>query len=71
MEPKEKDKPAFVDVRRGVKTGSGLTKREYIAIRVLQGFCANQHFAAQGKERLAEWSVYQADALLNELEKKK
>ena len=53
--------------------GSGLTKREYFAAMMLQGYSANPHenFTDAHYGSLARWAVEQADALLAELEKPK
>lgn len=45
---------------------AGLTKREYFAGLVLQGYCANPETFGEGRSR-AQWSVDQADALLEAL----
>lgn len=45
----------------------GLTKRELIAAMTLQGLAAGHK--GYSAERLAEWSVQHADALLAELAK--
>lgn len=45
----------------------GLTKRELFAAMAMQGLCANQHAWEVPIEKVAEFSVQQADALLAEL----
>lgn len=49
---------------------SGLTKREYFAAMVMQGITANMKLGEDsGYETIAEWSVKQADALIEALNK--
>lgn len=50
----------------------GLTKRELFAAMAMQGLCSNQlTFKRDGvtDEEIARWSVQQADALLDALER--
>ena len=47
---------------------SGLTGRQEAAMRALEGHCANSVMAEQTAERVAVWSVEQADALWDALE---
>jgi len=48
----------------------GLSKREYFAAMVMQGITANMTVGEDsGYETIAEWSVKQADALINALNK--
>lgn len=47
----------------------GLTKREYFAALAMQGFCMWEAFTSE--KAVAEASVRQADALLEELNKTK
>lgn len=48
----------------------GLTKREYMAAAIFAGYCANPSpDTIVGYDKLAEWSVQGADALLKELAK--
>lgn len=51
----------------------GLTKRELFAAMALQGICANSmpHYAGLDSDKIAQWSVTQADALIAELNKSK
>jgi hypothetical protein len=49
----------------------GLTKREYFAAMAMQGISANGVFAGKHLKTIAEWSVNQADALIEELNKQK
>jgi len=56
------DKSSFVS--------PGLTKREYFAAMVMQGIIANMKLGEDsGYETIAEWSVKQADALIEALNK--
>lgn len=48
---------------------AGLTKREYFAALAMQGICANQHTPHWDAERIAEYSVKYADALIEALNK--
>jgi hypothetical protein len=51
---------------------SGLTKREYFAAMAMQGICANSSLAERSSyNSFAEWSVQQADALIEALNKEK
>jgi hypothetical protein len=52
----------------GRSQSSKLSLRERAAIAAMQGFCANPEFSELPVERIAEWSVSQADALIAELE---
>lgn len=49
----------------------GLTKREYFAAMAMQGLCANSHEAigVAPSDKIAKWSVKQADALIAALAK--
>ncbi len=48
----------------------GLTKREYFAAMAMQGICANSSLAERSSyNSFAEWSVQQADALIEALNK--
>jgi hypothetical protein len=48
----------------------GLTKREYFAVLALQGICVEKYVQRDNdREKIAQWSVKMADALLAELEK--
>jgi hypothetical protein len=47
----------------------GLTKREAFAMAAMQGNLASPETAGAGAQEIAQWSVYQADALLFELAK--
>lgn len=50
----------------------GLTKREYFAAMAMQGICANSSLAEiSSYNSFAEWSVKQADALIEALNKEK
>jgi hypothetical protein len=46
----------------------GLTKREAFAMAAMQGILAHPDSSGSAQE-IAEWSVYQADALLAEIAK--
>ena len=48
----------------------GLTKREYFAAMAMQGMCAHSSLTKiLAYENIAEWSVKQADALIEALNK--
>lgn len=47
----------------------GLSKREYFAAMAMQGITANTVLAEFDFPKLAEWSVKQADALIEALNK--
>jgi hypothetical protein len=47
-----------------------LTKREAFAMAAMQGNLASPETAGANAQEIAQWSVYQADALLSELAKK-
>jgi|MudIll2142460700_1097286.scaffolds.fasta_scaffold1514685_1 hypothetical protein len=48
----------------------GLTKREYYAAMAMQGVCANSIITERASHKtMAEWSVKQADALIEALNK--
>ena len=47
----------------------GLTKREYFAIRALQGILVDKDMQGAGDTIVAECAVQMADALIRELEK--
>ena len=49
----------------------GLSKREYFAAMAMQGISAKGLFAELEYSDLAEWSVKQADALIEALNKQK
>lgn len=51
---------------------NGLTKREYFAAMAMQGLLANSHdaFIEKSFDILCEWSVSNADRLIDELNKK-
>lgn len=50
---------------------SGITKREYMATKAMQGYCGGEYTGQSGMphENIAKWAVEMADALLLELEK--
>jgi len=51
---------------------AGLSKREYFAAMAMQGICANSSLAERSSyNSFAEWSVQQADALIEALNKEK
>jgi len=52
-----------------VYRANGLTKREYLAAMAMQGISANASLTSTSFEKIAEWSVKQADALITELNK--
>lgn len=47
----------------------GLSKREWFAGMVLQGFCANPEFTIMEYHKIAKHAKLQADAMLAELKK--
>ena len=47
----------------------GLTKREYFAAMAMQGISANVSLTGSSFEKIAEWSVKQAEALIEALNK--
>jgi hypothetical protein len=49
----------------------GLSKREYFAVMAMQGMCANSDYTHNSQSAIAEWSVKQADALIEALNKEK
>jgi hypothetical protein len=49
----------------------GLTKREYFAAMAMQGVASDRPFSEFEFSKLAEWSVKQADALIEALNKEK
>jgi hypothetical protein len=50
-----------------VYRANGLTKREYFAAMAMQGISANASLTSTSFEKIAEWSVKQAEALITEL----
>jgi hypothetical protein len=62
------DMPA-VPVQDARRYYPGLTKREAFAMAAMQGLLANPETTPASAQEIAEWSVYQADALLAELAK--
>jgi hypothetical protein len=50
---------------------TGLTKREYFAAMAMQGIASDLTFSEFEFSKLAEWSVLQADALIEALNKEK
>ena len=61
-----KDDPWLV--RAGSSGCIGLTKREYIAIAAMQGLLARHGDDDYGRDKIAEYAVDHADALLKALE---
>jgi hypothetical protein len=63
--------PASHTVQYGsTRTVYGMTKREYFAAMVMQGITANMKLGEDsGYQTIAEWSVKQADALIEALNK--
>ena len=58
------------DISKNQCTYSGLTKREYFAALVMQGYAANSdRIYHENVERNAEWAIQQADALIAKLSK--
>lgn len=54
----------------GEQPERGLTKREYFAAMAMQGFCANaESYVNCEFDEVAEMSLFQADALIEELNK--
>jgi hypothetical protein len=64
-------KPELLKFKDGSEiVNMGLTKREYFAAMAMQGMCANSSLAKYWThENIAEWSVQQADALIEALNK--
>lgn len=63
-------KPAFSTADGYGSSGSdGLTKREYAAIQIMAGYCANHEHTDRNQDKLSNWAVMQADSLLAELAK--
>ena len=64
-------KPELLKFKDGSEiVNMGLTKREYFAAMAMQGMCANSSFTKCATyEDMAEWSVKQADALIEALNK--
>lgn len=50
---------------------TGLTKREYLAAMAMQGLLSNEQGYYLEHDKLAEYAVTQADALILELNKEK
>ena len=49
---------------------TGLTKREYFAVKAMQGYVVERHAQVESDmKKIAEWSVKMADQLLIELSK--
>jgi len=60
--------PAFPVSPADYSAKHGLTKREYFAAMAMQGICANSSLAERSSyNSFAEWSVQQADALIEAL----
>jgi len=55
--------------KQGTYGSTGLTKREYFAAMAMQGISANASLTSTSFEKIAEWSVKQAEALITELNK--
>ena len=49
--------------------GGGLTKREQFAAMAMQGLVTHDRFCTEETNKMAEWAVECADALLSQLEK--
>lgn len=47
----------------------GMTLREYYAGKAMQGYLANPDYAKSHPDKIAQWSVENADALLKALSK--
>lgn len=62
--------PVVIPVGVVTQPGLGLTKREMIAMHIMQGFAADTDFSAPGG-KVAELAVLWADTLLAELERTK
>jgi hypothetical protein len=64
-------KPELLKFKDGSEiVNMGLTKREYFAAMAMQGICANSSLAERSSyNSFAEWSVQQADALIEALNK--
>ena len=58
------NKQAFPRVPSGIE---GMTLREYTAIKAMQGLLANIDTITINEDKVAQWSVSQADALIKEL----
>ena len=64
--------PAFPLISdEGYVINAGLTKREYFALMAMQGIIANKDGLDIKIERIVESAVDTADALIEELSKKK
>jgi hypothetical protein len=64
--------PAFPLINNeGYVINAGLTKREYFALMAMQGIIANKDGLDIKIERIVESSVNTADALIEQLSKKK
>ena len=56
------------DPRDGMTTGSpGMTLRQWYIGQALQGFCANPDLTQNKAELIGELSIYQADAVMQQL----
>jgi hypothetical protein len=63
-------KPELLKFKDGSEiVNMGLTKREYFAAMAMQGVASNRPFSQFEFSKLAEWSVQQADALIEALNK--
>jgi hypothetical protein len=67
---KNENQPAFpvLDSEIGAFGSLGLTKLEYAAIQIFQGYCANAVLFAATTEDKVRWSIKDADALFASLE---
>jgi hypothetical protein len=64
-------KPELLKFKDGSEiVNMGLTKREYFAAMAMQGMIGNSYFTeGSSYNTIAEWSVQQADALIEALNK--
>jgi hypothetical protein len=63
-------KPELLKFKDGSEiVNMGLTKREYFAAMAMQGIFSDRPFSEFEFSKLAKWSVQQADALIEELNK--
>jgi len=73
--PDPKNKPVYPVIERyfketnTVKSTPGITLREHYAGLAMQGLCANTEWATSSESSIADSSVSQADALIEELNK--
>jgi len=69
MAPKTEADDAAFPKHPNSYSDSSLTKREYFAAMAMHGMCANSDYTHNSQSAIAEWSVKQADALIEALNK--